>query len=128
MKLWTTKLSVSPLPFLLKPILEVEVKANQLLPMPMQIYTQSHKTQELLGMTLRTQGKLLLHEARSHSGLTLLTVVRKGPHEEQVSALNNTQIINISYDTKTEYTTVIPAIFQHHHPILHPTKSERKLF
>lgn len=25
-------------------------------------------------MTLRTQGKLLLYEARSHSGVTLLTV------------------------------------------------------
>lgn len=80
-KLWTTKLSVSPLPSLLKPILEAEVKASQLLSMPMQIYTQYHKTQELPGMTLRTQGKLLLHEARSHSGLTLLTVVGKGSHE-----------------------------------------------
>lgn len=75
-------------------------------------------------MIIRT----LLHEARSHSGTTLLTVVHKGPREEQVSASNNTQIINISYHIKMEYTTATPAIFQHHHPILHPTKSKRKLF
>lgn len=128
MKLGATKLSVSPLPSLLKPILKVAVKASQLPRMPMQIYTQSHKNQELLGMTLSSQEKLPLHEAKSHSGVNLLRVVHKGPHEEQVSASNNTQITNIIYNIKMEFTTATPAIFQHHHPILHPTKRKRKLF
>lgn len=81
------ELSVSPLPSLLKPILEAEEKASQL--PPMQIYTKSHKNHELLGMTLRTQGKPLLHEGKSLSGIILLTEVHKGPHEEQVTAFMN---------------------------------------
>lgn len=76
-------------------------------------------------MTPRTQGKLLLHEAESHSGIALLTVVHRGPHEEQVTS--NTHIITITYDIKMEYPTPTPAIF-HHHLILHSTKSKRELF
>lgn len=64
--------------------------------MPMQIYTQSHKNQEILWMALRTQGKVLLHEGRSHSSITLLTVVHKGPHEEHVTAFMNWTIHKLS--------------------------------
>lgn len=121
MKFWTTKLSVSSLPSLLKP---KEAEEASQLP-PMQIYTKSHRNRKLLGMTPRTQGKLLLHEAESHSGIALLTVVHRGPHEEQVTS--NTHIITITYDIKMEYPTPTPAIF-HHHLILHSTKSKRELF